>query len=276
MTVLLKFVDAAFPDTIVGGPYDGVCFYIGGDTPHPWTVPELHARPERFRLPVWVRSDPNVIAPDADAARCLSALINTYAVPHGSLVALDTETTIDPSWVAVFCRLLISGGFPVIDYGSQSDVIKNQVPTGYYWGADWTSVPHLAGRDVMTQYISLANIDVSMAEISLPFWDTRPPIKPKPQEEFMAYILDNLTLEGPAYSVPVPAGKTEAILYADPGIRSSVPPEIRVGTYPTWNNAPILKPTWPDPARTPLPANTTHLTVARTDTGDVPVTLDFA
>jgi hypothetical protein len=171
----LTFVDAAYAGAITGGPFDGVCFYLpGGDAYHPWPLADLHARPERYRLPVWVRSNPAAVLPALDAAACRGQLI-TYGVPPGTLVALDSETSIDPAWVRTFVFNLTAGGYPIIDYGSQSTVFGNDNPDGYYWGADWTDVEHLASGDDMTQYAHYGNQDLDTARPGLPFWDTRPP-----------------------------------------------------------------------------------------------------
>lgn len=174
----LTFVDAAYPAGIPSNMhFDGVCFYIGGDTPHIWLTSELAARKERYRLPIWVRSDPQSVDPATDAEECLSQL-SLYGAPKGTLVALDSETTIDAAWTKAFVDAINAGGYKVIDYGSQSDVFGNENPDGYYWGADWTDVPHLASGDQATQYISFSGYDESLMESTLPLWDTKPPQKP--------------------------------------------------------------------------------------------------
>lgn len=174
----LTFVDAAYAGAITGGPFDGVCFYLpGGDAFHPWPPADVHARPERYRLPCWVRSNPQDVFPGDDARQCIAAL-KSYGVPAGALVALDSETSVDPSWVRGFVAELNGGGHPVIDYGSVSTVFGNENPDGYYWGAQWSSVRHLAAGTDMTQYVSYANEDLSEALSTLPFWDTRPPARP--------------------------------------------------------------------------------------------------
>jgi len=184
MTATLRFVDAAYAGAITGGPYDGVAFYLpGGDAYHPWPIADVHARPERYRLPVWVRSDPQAVAPITDATACLHAL-ESYGVPAGALVALDSETSIDPTWVASFVGVLNGAGYRVIDYGSQSSVFGNRNPDGYYWGADWTDVIHLASGDDITQYANFSNQDLDVASSALPFWDTRPPAPPAQWTEF--------------------------------------------------------------------------------------------
>ncbi len=180
MTATLRFVDAAFAASISGAPYDGVCFYIGGNAYHVWPKSDIDGRPERYRLPVWVRSNPGAVNPNSDAAACAAAL-KAIGAPRGTLVALDSETSISPSWVRTFVGVVNVEGYPVIDYGTESRVHGNDNPDGYYWGADWTSVPHLHSGDGMTQYVSFTGYDESEASASLPFWDTRPAPRPKPE-----------------------------------------------------------------------------------------------
>lgn len=177
---LLRFADAISPDLITGGPFDGIAFYIGGDAYRVWTHAEIAAITATYRLPVWVRSNPDVSLVPGDIAGCTAALA-AIGAPAGTLVALDSETSVDPAYVIPFVTGINLAGWKVIDYGSESDVHSNDNPDGYYWGADWTSVPHLHSGDGMTQYLSLQDEDESEAQASLPFWKTGdPPVPPVP------------------------------------------------------------------------------------------------
>ena len=172
MTALLKFYDASSPPVPPPEGFDGVCFYGGGDTPHVWTPAEVEAQPARYRLPVFVRSDPD----EADAASdvvAFLAYLEWVGAPRGCLVALDSETSIDPAYVAAFVDGMQRGGYVTEDYGSQSTVAGNHARL--VWGADWDGKPELAPGDVMTQYWALASIDEDVALASLPFWDTQAP-----------------------------------------------------------------------------------------------------
>jgi len=176
----IKFIDAAYPPANMEGA-TGLVFYAGGDTPHVWTPAEVHSFNAQYLLPVFVRSNPgNAATGAADAAAYLAALTGTYSVPKGKLVALDSETSIDPAYVAAFVAAVNAGGYPVIDYGSQDDVLKNDNPNGYYWGADWTGTPHIAPGDEATQYVSFNDYDLSEFNGSLPIWSTKPVTTPPP------------------------------------------------------------------------------------------------
>lgn len=197
----LKFVDAAFPSGIPSNmQFDGVCFYIGGDTPHVWTTGELGARKERYRLPIHTRSNPSQVDPTGDAQATLAELA-PYRVPKNTLVALDSETSIDPAWVKTYVNVVNRGGFKVIDYGSESFVHGNDNPDGYYWGADWTDVPHLDPGDQATQYVSFSGYDESLMESTLPFWDTKPgPIgKPGPMAKGKVMLIVHIQGNPAAY-----------------------------------------------------------------------------
>jgi hypothetical protein len=176
----LSCVDAAYPSGISGGPYDIVAFYIGGDTPHIWTHEEINARPERYRLPIFVRSNPPGPGADVDARDALAQL-SALGAPRGSMVAWDSETSQRPDYIREVYNVIHAAGYHLLDYGSVSDVFANQNPENYYWAADWTDVRHIDPGSVMTQYISFKGYDESSAQAGLPFWDTHPaPVKPPP------------------------------------------------------------------------------------------------
>jgi hypothetical protein len=278
-TGTLKFVDASTPSTISGGPYDGTCYYLGGDTPHVWTKPELDARPERYRLGIWVRSNPIGVAQAmTDAVHCLAQLA-FMGQPKDTLVCIDMETAEDPTYVAAFSANILSGGYKLIAYGTQDDVFGNDNPDGLYFGAQWTGVSHIASGDQMTQYVSFTGYDVDLAEASLALWDTKPVVANFPQPKTLedhVIVLNNLTVNGPAVVLPVPVGTTKVLFYADEGWRVVTPPEIRLGFAPGNFGGRSVLPTWNAPISVGVPVGATRLTVARLDTGETPVTIAFA
>lgn len=166
----LTFYDAAVPPANPPKT-DGVAFYIGGDTPHIWSLAEIKATTARYRLPIFVRSDPPAHQAAADAAAAVSRLAFIGA-PKGSLVAWDTEVAADPVYIGQVFRLLSAAGYKLLDYGSQSVVFENDVPDGYYWGADWTGTPHIHQGDAGTQYEAGTSYDLNIFKPGLPFWDT--------------------------------------------------------------------------------------------------------
>jgi hypothetical protein len=174
----LTFYDSAWPPDPAPDT-DGVCVYVGGDAVHVWTPEEVRVQKARYRLPVFVRSNPRGLA--GVAADVNAALVGLAAIgaPRGILVALDAETAADKLYIAGMYAGLAAHGYELIVYGSDSTVMGNDNPDGLYFAADWTGSAHLARGSVMTQWVSFSGYDLDLAESSLPFWDTRPE-PPKP------------------------------------------------------------------------------------------------
>lgn len=168
----LLFYDAAVPPP-TPPKTDGVGFYIGGDALNIWTKAQIDAQPARYRLPIYVRSHPGSAVAPLDVAECIAALRNIGA-PKGCLVAWDTETAADASYMATVYGLITAAGWKLIDYGSQDSLFANQLPAGgYYWGAEWTGTEHIDQGDAGTQYANDGAWDLSIFKPGLPFWDTR-------------------------------------------------------------------------------------------------------
>jgi hypothetical protein len=106
---------------------------------------------------------------------------------------------------------------------------------------------------------------------------TDPTAHPAPEEEPMAYVLDYLK-QNAAVVLPVPAGKTKVVLYADPGFGTDhVTPHIRVGFVPKgggFNQKPA-QPSWDTPTVIDL-GGSTKVTIGRLDEGDTAITVDFS
>jgi hypothetical protein len=125
----LTFYDAAWPPD-PPPVTDGVVIYIGGDTPHVWTAEEIGMQPARYRLPVFVRSDPRGIAGVASDVNAALAQLAAIKAPRGILVAWDMETAADKTYIAGVYTGLAAHGYELIIYGSQSDVMGNDNPDG--------------------------------------------------------------------------------------------------------------------------------------------------
>lgn len=183
----LTFYDAAYPPASPPAT-DGVAFYIGGDTPHVWTRAEVDAQPARYRLPIFVRSHPAQASAADDVAAAVAQLAHIGA-PRGCLVAWDSETSADPAYIHAVYDLLTRAGYKLIDYGSQSTLFGNNCPNGYYWGADWTAEPHIAGRERGTQYAPGSQWDLDLFTPGLPFWDTHAPAPVPPRAPYAGWQL---------------------------------------------------------------------------------------
>jgi hypothetical protein len=179
MTSVLQFIDASTPleewpaETPEHNPIDGIGFYIGGDTPHVWSLVELESCPYRYRLPLYVASDMTNRNAVEDAGNAIVALKHTYGAPL-CVLGLDTETGVDPEYVKAFYNVVNAAGYTLLDYGSNAYVFGNDIPNGYYWAADWLNPPErtMARDSVGTQYQSLTAYDEDIMSTILPYWDT--------------------------------------------------------------------------------------------------------
>jgi peptidoglycan hydrolase-like protein with peptidoglycan-binding domain len=158
---------------------DGVGGYIGGDTPHVWSLADWNSQHVRFRLPIFVRSNPAGASAAGDVGAALTQL-RALGAPSGILVAWDMETAADAAYIKAVYNLITADGYKLIVYGSQSSVFGNDNPDGLYWGAEWTSVSGLKPGDAITQFVSFNSYDVDTAEATLPYWDTSGPPNPYP------------------------------------------------------------------------------------------------
>jgi hypothetical protein len=159
-----------------------VGWYLGGATPHVWTLADRMAQTARWQLPIWVPSNP--LTGVAEGASCAEAA-RAAGVKPGVTIGWDLETHQWAGEVTAAAAVLALAGYHLMPYGSAGFVFANP-PVAGYWVADWTGQPHLyphAGV-VATQYaanVTLANgvpVDKSLIVASVPLIDTRPPAPP--------------------------------------------------------------------------------------------------
>lgn len=153
---------------------DVLAFYIGGNTPHVWTIDELNRSTRRYRLPTYVRSYPGV-NPHVDSGSALTRL-SQIGAPKGISTALDVETMVNPPYVSAYGADLHNAGYRVLVYGSLSVVTGNPALDGL-WVADWDGVQQWDADDPIMvkaiQWQSFANYDLSIVMDDVPLWDTQ-------------------------------------------------------------------------------------------------------
>lgn len=169
--------DAVTPQNLNNTQYQVVAFYCGGDTPHVWTHAELTSTPQRYRLPIWVRSNPTTTAQARMDAYDFVSQLNYLGCPKGVTVALDYETAQNQAYLDAFCTAMWNAGqWEVMLYGSLDTVKANSSPTGGYWIADWDNLEDLPAGSVAHQFINHPNYDASVISDSVVLWDTNPPL----------------------------------------------------------------------------------------------------
>ena len=265
----LTMADSIYPDNLPGG-YDAYLGYVDGAWPTAALLPAKF--PGKHTVSLTVKGGSAVadgcdvengdLSPQSGAEWVAQELAARGGRPveyasAGSMAAVLAELTARK--IARSRVRLLSAHYGIGKHICHPATCPVPVPMD---GTQWTdSAPGVNG----------SRIDASLL---LPDFFGTPP-HPAPQEEEMAYVLDDLA-HNTAAVLPVPSGKTKAVIYADHGFGSGVQPQIRVGTAPKWNAGPVVKPEWGKPATVALPAGTTEVTVGREDTGTTRITVDFA
>jgi hypothetical protein len=156
--------DASTPPHNPPTGFDAAAGYIGGDTPHVWTIDEWQRLGKLAKLPIWVQDNPR----DAQQAQAeaFAALSRLYHIgcPPGHAIALDLEMAVHPGYVDAFHKVMRWAGFYVWVYGSRSVVMRNPACDGY-WVADYTGVAHtLPGPVRAVQWTDGPTIDKSVVK----------------------------------------------------------------------------------------------------------------
>jgi len=118
--------------------------YIGGDTPHVWTAADWAVWGTRWRVPIWVRSDPGQVDATADANACVAALQAQGAPPP----------------------------YLVLPYGSTGNIFTEPAEDGYWPAFPGPAALYGHAGVVATQYQLGSQYDLSVIDQSVPTWDT--------------------------------------------------------------------------------------------------------
>lgn len=169
---LVRGFDAAYPPD---SAYPGCAVaagYIGGNTPHFWTLAEWRRFEHLYQLPIWtgyLEDDPAGHARDAAATASGLGWIprdgNTWRA-----IALDMEGQSSEAWIAAFGSNLRDYGYLCWPYLALSALSSD--PAGYdVWLPDWTGVPEIPPyRNVIAcQYEG--NVAFGGTQVDLSVWD---------------------------------------------------------------------------------------------------------
>lgn len=171
MTLYHAF-DASVPPS---KPFPGseiACGYIGGDTPHVWTVEEWNAASDNGRLhvlPIFVRSDPTGHDPKTDAEEAVAKAESLgWAKYLRRAIVLDSETSQDVGYIKAFARE-IGHGFECVDYRSISALISH--PSGLMeWAADY-SLPPMPSSANQHGFQYAAGLDFDNTKVDVSIFD---------------------------------------------------------------------------------------------------------
>lgn len=213
--------DAVYPQRLVDTQYQIAAGYIGGDTPHVWTRDEWNSTAQRYRLPIWVRSNPGSNSEGAAEARLAYAQLAAIGCPHGVTVALDYETAVDDPYLLGFQTELWALTHSVtMLYGSQDSVLQNTTPNGGFWVANWNNIEDFPANSRAHQYTNGTNYDSSVVSDSVVLWDTKP-VPPAPTPVIGDDVFSYLSLPAGTSYVPVELAGT----YTKPAGGAKIGPE---------------------------------------------------
>jgi hypothetical protein len=152
---LYRMFDASRPPA---EPFPGcyaVAGYIGGNTPHVWTLAEWQRFGHLRQLPIWVADlRPTGLSAYGQAHAAVSAAEDLGWAPNRHerrAIGLDLETAEVPDFVAVFAEVLHLAGFSCWPYGSAAFLFANPTEDGY-WVAEYPGpgpVIRYPGEDVV-------------------------------------------------------------------------------------------------------------------------------
>jgi hypothetical protein len=123
--------------------------YIGGDTPHVWTLADWKAQPAKYLLPIWTASNrADTAAAAGDDAWGIITALASYGVTGPITVAVDIETEIYNQYLRALNDFVAP--HKLLTYGSLSSLVQNPKTSAGRWAGDWTdeiSTDDLIGTD---------------------------------------------------------------------------------------------------------------------------------
>lgn len=204
--------DAAYPPA-TPPQTDVVAFYGGGDTPHVWTLAQINAQTARYRLPIFVRSNPYQASALTDAQNFM-AWLRSIGCPSGVATVLDLETAVAAAYVSAFASQMHAAGYLVLPYGSSSTLYRNPVCDGYFVALPGARA--IPSNCVAVQYGQGGSgaWDLDLFSAAIPMWDTRPPppgpVPTQYPEDDMQSVTIQVAIANGEGWCPIPAGITAA------------------------------------------------------------------
>lgn len=147
---LFHMFDASQPPEHAPAGFAAVAGYLGGNTPHVWTLDEWNRFPDLRKLPIWVKDGDGYHAGEVageSAAMAAHRLGWRSFADHRRAIACDMETSTDASFVHGFNDAVRDAGYVTFPYGSASS-ITGLPPCAGYWVARWDhsatleAIPH--------------------------------------------------------------------------------------------------------------------------------------
>lgn len=217
MSKLLQAGDSSTPPAEYGN-LPVYAFYLGGQTPHVWTVEEVRAIPARWGVPIWVNVNPDGdAAADADA---FASQLARYGWSRGVSVSLDTEDTVQEHYIPVFDDGVKARGYTLLHYESKEVQGVNPPTSGGKWTALWDDDPDLPAGSAAHQYASADQAgtpwDSSVFSTSIALHELNPIVRPAAQMATLSTGIPMLQYGDRGYAVHVLQGILTAAMGITP------------------------------------------------------------
>lgn len=167
---LYRGFDASVPPAAIPPGCQVACGYIGGATPHVWTLDEWLRFDRLYQIPIWVGAGRTDGAGDGQAAA--TAMRNLGWNPDGGAgrraVILDLEGLLDAAYANGFRSEIWAAGYQTVIYEDLYRLIAGGNPTGEgVLVADWNNTPSIPpyARVIGCQYA--ANVPFGGTTIDL-------------------------------------------------------------------------------------------------------------
>jgi hypothetical protein len=140
---LFHAFDASIPPA---RPYPGcqaVLGYLGGPTPHVWTLEEWLRFADLRQAPIWLYNPARDASAEGRAAVAAAKALGWRAFARvRRVIWLDMELTEDPAWIAAWAAAVREGGFEPGHYRSLSSFEATGDPgIAMRWIAAWDGAP---------------------------------------------------------------------------------------------------------------------------------------
>lgn len=173
MTGLSHGFDAAFPPAAAYPGCQVVAGYIGGNTPHVWSLAEWLRFSSLRQIPIWVANlNPGAASGTAQgqaAAAAAHALGWKDHAANPRAIVLDMETWINPGFVTSFAQAVHAAGYITWVYGSASTVIHDPA-CGGYWAASWDGIETLENMPNVVGHQYKADVSYQGTQVDLSVW----------------------------------------------------------------------------------------------------------
>ena len=167
---LFRMFDASVPPDKPYPACQAAGGYIGGNTPHVWTLDEWLRFRHLRQLPIWTADfTPGAPSPAEQghlAARAAVALGWRAHAPHRRVIVIDMETSEDGAMITGFTGACHEDGFVVWPYGSKSSIYADPSADGL-WVAAWDDIAGLENMADIMAHQYAADIPFGGTQIDL-------------------------------------------------------------------------------------------------------------